>query len=75
MRYFFDIRDDFYAAEDNDGEELAGIEAARREAVRVASSIAGDLFASEGSAITVTVRDENRPVFEVNVNISRRNLA
>ncbi|WLB24120.1 DUF6894 family protein [Bradyrhizobium japonicum] len=75
MRYFFDIRDDFYSADDADGEELSGIDAAHREAVKVATSIAGDVFVAEGFEITVTVRDEERPIFEVSVNLNRKDLA
>jgi hypothetical protein len=74
MRYFFDIRDDFYSAEDMDGEELPGIDAAHKEAIKVATSIAGDLFVAKGSEITVTVRDEQRPLFAVSVNLSRKDL-
>jgi hypothetical protein len=74
MRYFFDIRDDFYSADDADGEELSGVDAAHREAVKVATSIAGDLFIAKGSEITVTVRDEQRPLFAISVNLSRKDL-
>jgi Domain of unknown function (DUF6894) len=74
MRYFFDIRDDFFAAEDDQGEELAGPDIARREAVKVATSIAEDLFVANGSEITVIVRDEERPLFEIIVNLRTRDL-
>jgi hypothetical protein len=34
MRYFFDIRDDFYAADDDHGEEFASFDAAHLAALR-----------------------------------------
>ena len=74
MRYYFDVRDDFYSAEDEKGEELADVDAARREAVRVATSIAGDVFGADGSSITVRVRDQVQPLFELRVSLSRREL-
>ena len=74
MRYYFDNDDDFYSANDDAGEELSGIDAARHEAVKVATSIARDLFTANGSGITVTVRDKTQAVFEVSVSLSRRDL-
>lgn len=74
MRYFFDIRDDFYASDDPDGEELAGPEAARREAIKIATSIAGDVFVSNGAKVAVTVRDGQRSLFEVIVTLSAEEI-
>ncbi|MGC2775167.1 MAG: hypothetical protein WA418_05940 [Bradyrhizobium sp.] len=74
MRYFFDIRDNFYAADDEDGVEYSDSAAARREALKVATSIAEDLFIANGSEISVTVRDKDGPLFELIVNLQTKEL-
>lgn len=74
MRYFFDIRDDFYSADDDTGEELPSINAARREAVVIATSVASDLFAEPGSEVRIVVRDEGGPLLEVTVKLSTNEL-
>lgn len=74
MRYFFDVRDDFYAAVDDQGSELTDHDAARREAVRLATSIAPDVFAADGAEITVTIRSEEQSLFDVSVTLRTRNL-
>jgi hypothetical protein len=74
MRYFFDIRDDFYAANDDDGAEFSDPATARREAVKVATSIAEDIFTAHGSQIAVTVRDNEGPLFEIIVNLKTKTL-
>jgi hypothetical protein len=43
MRYYFDIRDDHYAADDQEGTELGGNDAAWQEAIKTATMIAGDV--------------------------------
>ncbi|MGL9622384.1 hypothetical protein QRQ56_30865 [Bradyrhizobium sp. U531] len=74
MRYFFDIRDDLYTADDDTGEEHVSLEAARQEAVKIATSIAADLFASNGSEVRVIVRDERAPLLEVTVTLATKEL-
>ena len=74
MLYFFDIRDDFYAAVDDQGLELTGLDAARREAVRLATAIAPDVFAADGAEITVTIRNEDQTMFEVSVSLRARDV-
>jgi len=74
MRYFFDIRDDFLALPDEEGAEHASLEAARKEAIVTATSIARDVFTANGSQVTVTVRGEDGPVFELTVALSRKEL-
>jgi len=74
MRYFFDIRDDFYAAVDDQGQELTDPDAARREAVKLAISIARDVFAADGAEITVTTRSEEQSLFDVTVTLRTRDL-
>ena len=74
MRYYFDIRDNFYASEDDLGVEMSGVDAARQEAVKVASSIAGEVFLAKGSEVIVRVRDQERPLFEVALSLCERDL-
>ena len=73
-RFYFDVRDDFYSADDNVGSDLAGVETARREAVRLVTSIATDVFNANGSGVTVKVRDDDRALFEVSVSLSCRDF-
>lgn len=72
MRYFFDIRDDFYSADDDAGEEFPSLDDARREAVKIATSVASDIFMARGSEVRVVVRGEQQPVLEVTVKLSTR---
>jgi|APAra7269097635_1048570.scaffolds.fasta_scaffold11507_2 hypothetical protein len=74
MRYYFDIEDDFLAVSDSEGTEYASLEVATREAIVAATSIARDVFTSKGSQVTVTVRNEDRPLFEMTVRMARRQL-
>jgi len=74
MRYYFDIEDDFLAVSDSEGTEYASLEVATREAIIAATSIARDVFTSKGSQVTVTVRNEDRPLFEMTVRMARREL-
>lgn len=72
MRYFFDIRDDFFAVCDSVGTEYSSIEAARKEAIVTATSIAKDVFTSKGSRVAIIVRTEDRPLFEMTVTLGRK---
>ena len=72
MRYYFDIQDDFFAVSDDEGTEYASIEAARKEAIVTATSIARDVFTSKGSRVMVVVRSEDRPLFEMTVTLGRQ---
>ncbi len=74
MRYYFDIRDDFLAVSDDEGAEHASVEAARKEAIATLTSIARDVFASKGSQVTVTVRTEDGPLFEMTVTLGLKEL-
>ena len=74
MRYFFDIEDDFLAVADSEGTEYASLEFATREAIIAATSVARDVFTSRGSQVTVIVRSEERPLFELTVRMDRKEL-
>ena len=74
MRYFFDIEDDFLTVSDSEGTEYASLEVATKEAIIAATSIARDVFTSKGSQVTVTVRDEDRPLFQMTVRMARKEL-
>jgi hypothetical protein len=75
MRYYFDIRDDFYAVSDADGGDFATVDEARREAIAIAVSIARDVFNASGSQLTVTVRDEVKPLLELTLTLSHNDVA
>jgi hypothetical protein len=75
MRFYFDIQDDFYIASDDAGGDFPSVEAARREAVTVATSIARDLFMANGSQVTVTVRDDVKPLWQMTVTLTRKDCA
>ncbi|MGY0571222.1 DUF6894 family protein [Bradyrhizobium sp. RDM12] len=72
MRYYFDIRDDFLAVSDGYGSEYASLEAARKEAIVTLTSIARDVFTAKGSHVTVTVRSQDGPLFEMTVTLDRK---
>jgi hypothetical protein len=74
MRFYFDIKDDFFAAVDEDGAELPSQEAAEREAIAMATSVARDVFSSRGMEVLVTVRSEKQPLFELKVTAARKDL-
>jgi hypothetical protein len=72
MRYYFDVRDDFVAVSDGEGTKYASREAARKEAIVTATSIARDVFTANGSQVTLTVRSEDGPLFEMTVTLVRK---
>ena len=74
MRFFFDIRDDLMFTPDAEGLELASLAMAEHEAVKAAAALGADLFPSNVSQLTVTVRDGSRALLEVEVRISKRRL-
>ena len=74
MRFYFDIRDDFYAATDRDGINLPTVDAARKEGSDIAASIARDLFQSNGSRVIVTVRDDTRRLFELILTLTQEDF-
>jgi len=74
MRFYFDIRDDFYTAVDAEGVNLPTVEAARKEGSDLAASIARDLFQSNGSQVVVTVRDDAKPLFELTLTLTQKDL-
>lgn len=67
-RYYFDIDDDQYSIADTHGADLSGPEAAKKEAIMIATSIARDIFPSGGGArVSVSVRDEQERLFTATV--------
>jgi hypothetical protein len=70
-RFFFDSEDGRLLVRDDQGEELAGVEAAQKEAIVIAASIAKDLFSrGEGTRVIVTVRDAEGALFEAHVSLT-----
>jgi len=69
--YFFDLRDDCFAVQDQKGEECVDQHAAGERASLILSQIAGDMPLIDGrKSGCVTVRDEaNRIVFTATLNI------
>ncbi|MCK1598495.1 MULTISPECIES: DUF6894 family protein [unclassified Bradyrhizobium] len=74
MRYYFDIQDDFLAVSDSEGIEYGSLEVVTKEAIIAATSIGRDVFTSKGSQVTLTVRDEHRPLFEMTLRMTRKEL-
>ena len=72
MRYYFDIQDDFVAVADSEGSEYRSLEVATREAIAAVTSIARDVFTSQGAQVTLTVRSEDKPLFEMTVRLDRK---
>lgn len=66
-RYYFDIDDDQYSIADTDGADLPGPEAAKREAIAIATSIARDIFPSGGAKVSVSVREQEERLFTATV--------
>jgi hypothetical protein len=69
MRFYFDIRDDFYVSTDTDGLILTDVESARKEAIAAATSIAEDVFKAKGSQVMLSVRDEVNTLFELTITL------
>ena len=74
MRFYFDVKDDFFAAIDEEGTELASLKAAERDAIAMATAVARDLFSSRGTEVLVTVRDGKQPLFELRITAARKDL-
>ncbi|WP_027518659.1 hypothetical protein [Bradyrhizobium sp. WSM1417] len=74
MKFYFDIKDDFFAAVDEDGVDLPGPEAAEREAIAMATSIARDVASAKGAQVLITVRNEKHPLLELSVTVARKAL-
>jgi hypothetical protein len=72
MRFYFDIKDDFFAAADDEGADHSDIGAAEKEAIATATSVARDVFASGGSHVTVTLRNDEHAVLELVVTLARK---
>jgi hypothetical protein len=70
MRYYFDVHDDVYSAQDKDGIDLPSVNEARKKAYEIATSIAQDVFNAGGSKLLVTVRDHTKPLFALTVTLS-----
>jgi hypothetical protein len=67
-RYFLDTDDGLLLVQDEHGYEFKDVEAAEREALIAAASIARDIFVGgTASRVLVRVRDEARVVFEAQV--------
>jgi hypothetical protein len=58
-RYFFDVRQSEGFTPDTEGEELADIDTASREAALAAIHLAKDLLDASRSMLAVEVRDES----------------
>jgi hypothetical protein len=70
-RYFFDIEDDQLSFVDTEGSELADLDAAKREAITTASSIAKDLFTVGASeSVVITLRQGSTIIFKASVRLS-----
>jgi hypothetical protein len=74
MRFYFDIKDDFFAAIDEEGAELPSLEAAERDAMATATAVARDVFSSRGTEVLITVRNERQPLFELRLTAARKDL-
>jgi hypothetical protein len=74
MRFYFDIKDDFFAAVDEEGAELPGVEIAEREAITMATAVARDVISSRGTEVLVTVRNEEQALFELRLTAVRKDL-
>jgi uncharacterized protein DUF6894 len=66
-RYYFDIHDDQFSTIDDAGAELVGMEAAKAHAIRVAASVAQDIFPRGCHEVAVAVRVAEKPVFSAKV--------
>ena len=74
-RYYFDINDDQFSIVDTHGTDLSGLEAAKKEAVMIATSIARDIFPSGGGAsVRINVRDEHTRLFTATVALQLTEL-
>jgi hypothetical protein len=69
-RYFFDLQDDTVLVDD-EGTELAGIDAARRQALAVLGGIAKDELARQHHDwFAINVRDQDgRPVLTASLSV------
>ena len=70
MRYYFDIRDDHYTAEDQEGTELGGNEDGLAGSYQDRDDDCGRRLCCGGSAVTVTVRDSTEPIFAISMSMT-----
>ena len=82
-RYYFDWQDDTRLMRDEDGLDLPGMEAARREAASGLPDLAKDVLLSTDNMreLSITVRDgDGEPIFTTSIvfemkGLGRRHLA
>jgi hypothetical protein len=74
MRFYFDIKDDFFAAADDEGADHPDARAAEKEAIATAASVARDVFTSGGSHVIVTLRNDEQSVLELAITLARKPL-
>jgi len=70
-RYYFDLRDEYFAVRDTKGEEWRDAHSAGERASLILSQVAGEVPLTEGQkSICATVRDEaDRVVFSATLSI------
>jgi hypothetical protein len=74
-RYYFDVREGNVVIADPEGQDMANIEAAEREAVEAAASIGRDHFVTARTdALAIEVKDEQRQlvlIVTVSLHVNR----
>lgn len=68
MRFFFDIRNGTIVIDDQ-GLELAGIDAALAEAKRILASMAADIILAGETQRTIDIRDSERVLYSANISV------
>jgi hypothetical protein len=70
-RYFFDVEDDQLSFADSTGSDLADLDAAKREAITTAASIAKDLFPVGASdKVVITLRQGSAVILKATVRLA-----
>jgi hypothetical protein len=70
-RFYFDVREDDAIVPDPEGQNMASVEAAEREAVEAAASIGRDYFmTARANSVAIEVKNEQRqPLLIVTVSL------
>ena len=70
-RYYFDIEDDELSFADSIGSDFTDLDAAKREAITTAASIAKDLFpVGSSESVVITLRRGSAVILKATVRIS-----
>jgi hypothetical protein len=67
--YHFDYRDNEMLVPDKEGTEIADLETARQDAVRILAELANGIERSEHRVLSIEVREGHKPLLQVSLTL------